>query len=205
MKPPFIFSFLRIATGFLFYSLILITLVVIGKAILTFTGNASVTGKSPFTYEAVAVGLKAPKVLPTYSSDKLIRYTAVSDRYRLEVEPHSALGYYAFFSTLLKLMTGITILWLFRRIFAEANLVEPFKQSIFKRLRLLAILFAASDIVGFIHYFLVNHLVERGLSTPEFELVSEAGNGIITGLIIYAIAIIYRQGLSIQQENALTV
>ena len=205
MKHPFIFSFLRVSTGFLYYSLIVITLVVIGKAALTFSGNTFKDDQPIFNYEAMGLNLKGAKPPTNFSADSLVRYTGISNRFQLAVEPNSSLGYFSFISTLLSLMIGIAIMWRFKRIFSEANLVEPFKQSIFRRLVSLSILFALADLVKIARYIVLNNLIERSISTPEFELATEVGNGFITGLIIYAIAIIYRRGLAIQEENALTV
>jgi Protein of unknown function (DUF2975) len=205
MKPSFVFSFLRVATGILFYSLIVITLTVIVSSVLKFSGNTIVMGKPVFDYEVMAFGTKNGTPEVHYSVDKLVQYTSIPNRYHLEVEPKSVLGYYSFFSTVANLLFGIVILWLFKRIFSEANLAEPFKPSIFKRLQILALLFAVSDVVKFANYLIFNRLLHRSISVPEFQYITEIGNGIITGLVIYAIAIIYQRGLSIQEENALTV
>jgi hypothetical protein len=205
MKPSFIFSFLRVATGILFYSLIVIATVVIISSLLKFSGNTIEMAKSVFSYEVMAFGTENGTPEVHYSVDKLVQYTSIPNRYHLEVEPTSVLGYYSFFSTVLNLLMGIVILWLFKRIFSEANLAEPFKPSIFKRLQILALLFAVSDIFKFINYLIFSRILHRSILVPEFQYITEIGNGIVTGLIIYAIAVIYQRGLSIQEENALTV
>jgi hypothetical protein len=205
MKPSSIFSFLRVATGFLFYSLIVITVAVIVTSALKFSGNSIGMAKSVFSYEVMGFGTNNGTPEIHYSADKLVQYTSIPNRYHLEVEPASVLGYYSFFSTVVNLLLGIVILWLFKRIFSEANLAEPFKPSIFKRLKILALLFAVSDVFKFAHYLIFSRLLHRSISIPEFQYITEIGNGIITGLIIYAIAVIYQRGLSIQEENALTV
>jgi len=205
MKPSSIFSFLRVATGFLFYSLIVITLAVIVISLLKFLGNSIGMAKSVFSYEVLAFGAENSTPEMHYSADKLVQYTSIPNRYHLEVEPTSVLGYYSFFSTVVNLLLGIFILWLFKRIFSEANLAEPFKLSIFKRLKMLALVFVISDVFKFANYLIFSRLLHRSISTPEFQYITEIGNGIITGLIIYAIAVIYQRGLSIQEENALTV
>lgn len=205
MKPSSIFSFLRVATSFLFYSLIVITVAVIVSSVLKFTGNSIGMAKSVFSYEVMAFGTANATPEVHYSADQLVQYTSIPNRYHLEVVPTSVLGYYSFFSTVVNLLLGIVILWLFKRIFSEANVAEPFKPIIFKRLVILAIVFAVSDVFKFANYLIFSRLLHRSISVPEFQYITEIGNGIVTGLIIYAIAVIYQRGLSIQEENALTV
>lgn len=167
--------------------------------------NGFISNHSGFNHEVMSFGNKEIKPELFYSADSLVQYSAISNRYNLVVTSNSILGYYTFLSTLIDLCFGIMILWLFKKIFSEADLIDAFKQSIYKRLNLLAILFIASDLVGILHYIIFNNLLHNSILLPRFELITDVGNGFITGLIIYAIAIIYQRGLSIQEEIDLTV
>ncbi|MFD1139727.1 DUF2975 domain-containing protein [Larkinella insperata] len=205
MKPQFVFSFLRIATSILFYLMVLITIAVFCVGALSFYEGNTGQMKAQFTQEVMVSDEADEKPKRHYSEDGLAQLSAISNRYRLEFKPNSDLGYYFFGMNMLNLLLVMTILWQFRRIFGEANVVDPFKKSIFRRLVVLSILFAASDLIRLIHYLVFGRLVHRHLSSPSFDLITELGNGLITGLIVYAIAVIYQRGIVFQEENALTV
>ncbi|GAB3338931.1 hypothetical protein GCM10027299_51430 [Larkinella ripae] len=225
MKPQFIFSFLRIGTSFLYYAMIAITVLVFAKGVLGFFGNPTPDRSAQFSHEVVAhkvTGTGSGAFLfdsggpirmrmdgrepgTAFSADSLLQFHPIVNRYRLEIKPKSVLGYYSFAVVMLNCLLVIGILGLFRRIFSEASVREPFKAGISNNLVRLALLFAVSDGLKLIHYLVFNRLVEQHLSNPGFDLMTEIGSGFITGLIVYAIAIIYQRGLSIQEENALTV
>ncbi|GAB3922367.1 hypothetical protein GCM10028804_19720 [Larkinella terrae] len=207
--------------------MIVLTILLAVKSVLSFLDDRSGKGSSYFSHEVMvfATNQEKPKSYvfdgsgplvfkveddkknskAKASTDGLIKFFPIVNRYRLEVEPNSTLGYYSFAVILLNFLLIIGILAQFRQIFREANVVEPFKQSIFKRLKMLAILFVVSDVLKIVHYIIFNKLVFQQLHNSSFDLITQIGNGFITGLVIYAIAIIYQRGLFIQEENALTV
>ncbi|RAK00351.1 Protein of unknown function (DUF2975) [Larkinella arboricola] len=227
MKPQTVFSFLRIVTSFLFYIMIFLAGCVVLMAALTFLGIKTEPGSIQFSHEVMAfvadkkytetynVNVKSPLVIganlngrntgTSVSPDSLIRYSPVVNRYHLEVKPNSALGYYSFSVIFFNFLLAIGILWLFRRIFSEVNVTTPFKQRIFKYLISLAILFGVSDVLKLAHYIIFNQLIHQSLPNPNFDLVTEVGGSFMTGLIIYAIAIVYQRGIVLQEENTLTV
>ena len=100
---------------------------------------------------------------------------------------------------------GIAVLWNFNKIFSETNLDDPFKYSIPKRLKILAALFIGADLLKLADYFLFNSFIKQSIAMAHLKLITDTGSGIITGLIIWIIAIVYQKGVDLQEENALTV
>lgn len=205
MKPQLLFSFFRHSTNMLWYAMLFITIIVTSVCLSRFAGKNITSDNLGFSKEVIGRGSVDSQVVTNYSADSLLRYSPVLGRYDLIIEPKSPLGYYSFFSMIVLFGLGIRMLWVFKRIFNEANVKDVFQESIYKKLVLMAVLFVLSDIFLIIDYLVFNHLLNRSISLPKFELLVDVGNGLITGIIIYAIATIYRRGLSIQEENNLTV
>lgn len=209
MGTKLIFRFLKVAVNILFYFLVVVALVILITSVITM---ATSNGKEPdklanntFTYQVMAFGTKNNRSGFIYSTDSLVRYYGLKDRYTLQVAPNSAIGYYALISKLIFLGLGIAVLWNFKRIFKETNLDRPFKDSIVRRLKILAALFIIADILQLINYFLFNGFLHQYIASPDLKLVTDMGNDFIIGLIIWIIAVVYERGAALQEENALTV
>ena len=207
MPSRFILSFLKICTSILFYLLVFFTLIFVVTSILNIAGNyqAKNLTRKTFSYEVLAIDKKNTEIPSTVSADNLVSYRPIQNHYTLQVEPNSPIGYYAFLSKLIFLVLGIGVLWNFKKIFKETNLDHPFKVSIITRLNILAALFIISDILKFIDYLLFNGFLHQSVASPRFQLLTDVGNGIITGLIIFIISVIYQRGIALQEETALTV
>jgi DUF2975 family protein len=207
MPSKIILSFLRISVSILFYLLVIITLIFTVISILNISGNnqAKKLNRKTFSYEVVDIDSKKTETPYTVSADSLVAYHPIQNHYTIEVQPNSAFGYYAFLSRLLFMALGIGVLWNFKKIFKETNLDHPFRASIARRLKILAAIFIISDILNFINYLVFNNLLHQSISSPRFQLLTDVGNGIITGLIIFVISIIYQRGTAFQEETALTV
>jgi len=205
MKPQLVFSFLRLSTNILWYVMLFIMIIVTAACLSRFAGKNITSDNLGFSKEVMGRGGVDFQVVTNYSTDSLLRYSPVLGRYDLIIEPNSPLGFYSFFSMIVMFGIGISILWLFKKIFDEANVKDIFQESIYKKLVLLALLFVLSDLFRIIDYLVFNKLLSRSISLPKFELFVDVGNGLITGIIIYAIATIYQRGLSIQEENSFTV
>ncbi|KAA0991910.1 hypothetical protein [Dyadobacter aurulentus] len=156
------------------------------------------------TYDVRKFGEKV-KPQATFTSDSLIRLISITDRYKIKIEPNSAPGYYTSVSRIIFLSFGVAILNLFSKIFGEARLKDTFIRNVYRRLILLAAVFAISDVFKIADYIIFNRLMHKNVTTEHFELFTDLGDGLINGLVIYAIAIIYNRGLSIIDENALTI
>lgn len=160
---------------------------------------------SGLTYEVLAFGTNKQEQPLIYSQDSVAHYQDLKDHYTLQVKPDSAMGYYCLIMQMIFLGLGISILWNFKRIFRDTKLNNPFRHTIVKRLSILAALFIISDILKLVDYFLFNNFLHQSITSPRFQLLTDTGNGIITGLIILVIATIYQRGVALQEENALTV
>ena len=175
-------------------------------SIMNISGNGTsnnITDKA-FSYEVVSFGPKT-EIPATITSDSIVRYQPIQNHFKLDVQPNSVFGFYAFISNLLFLLLGIGILWNFKKIFKETNLDLPFRISIAKRLKILAALFIITDLLKIINYIAFNSLLNQSVTSPKFQLLTTIGDGIITGLIIFVISIIYQRGTSFQEETSLTV
>lgn len=206
MGTKLIFSFLKVSVSILFYLLIAFTVVIL-LASLWHMASGDTEKLTNFTYSYDAkIFRHGDKELPfTYSADSTVRYHQTPDRYMLQLEPNSSIGYYALISKLIFLCLGIAILWNFKKIFQGTNLNRPFQDSIVRRLKLLAALFIISDILKLMNYFLFNSFLHQSITTPKFQLLTDVGSDLITGLIIWIIAVVYERGAALQEENALTV
>lgn len=208
MKVKFILTILKVGATILFYFLLVITILTAGRFVM------NVIDDSPNTYitvdddnlQSVFVNLsqKAPEQF-TYSADKQTRYKQKAPIYSVDILPNSATGYYYMASTLLFMSLGVLILGKFRKIFREIRLDAPFKTSVVRHLQILALLFILAEVLGFIHYFILDMLINNSLTNESLHRVSHKGSSLLIGLIILIIAVVYKRGLEIYEENSLTV
>lgn len=207
MPSRFILSFLRVCTSILFYLLIFFTLIFVVTSILNISGNnqAKKLTRKTFSYEVLGTDSKNQEAPIVISSDSLVSIRPIQNHYTVQVEPNSVIGYYAFLSKLIFFALGIAVLWNFKKIFKETNLDHPFRPGITRRLKILAALFIISDVLKFIDYLLFNSFLKQSIASPRFQLLTDVGNGIITGLIIFVIAVIFQRGIALQEETSLTV
>ncbi|MBU1373690.1 MAG: DUF2975 domain-containing protein [Bacteroidetes bacterium] len=203
MNTKLILSFLRIATSFLFYFLIVVIFFVLAKDVYDLYSEKSDYVK--IDQNAYYKDLSASKSIDLYSTDNKIQYQKVTDLFTINAEAHSSLSFYYMLATLVFLFYGLILLWNFKKLFEGINMQQPFKSDLIKRLNLLAIIFILSDVFGLIHYFIINALIQHSLEIPKLRLLTNLGDGIITGLIILVIAMVYQRGVEIEEENSLTV
>ena len=207
MKTKYILSFLRFSVSVLFYILLVFSVLFLVASIASVAGNekAGEMTKKSYSYRVKAFGLQNTSEAFTYSPDSIVKYQRVADEFSVVIAPRSAMGYYAMIMKLIFMAIGLGILWNFKKIFKETNLRHPFKNSIIRRLKTLAALFIVSDLVNLLDYFLFNSYLHHSITSPKFQLLTDAGNGFITGLVILIIAVIYERGKELDEENALTV
>ena len=96
MKPKFVLSFLRIATNILMWVLIVFTGFLLCVSIFNIVGNdkdRKLSGKN-YVYEMTAFGEGQAEQPYLYAADSLVRYRTMANRYSVEIEPNSAIGYY---------------------------------------------------------------------------------------------------------------
>ena len=207
MKSTFILSFLRVAVTVLFYILLFFTLFFLGASIVSLAGNHNgmeLTRKS-YTYKVKAFGINNAAETSTYSRDSIVQFQRVADEYSVQVNPISSIGYFSLVMKLVFMGLGLGVLWNFKKIFTETNLKSPFKGQIIKRLKILAALFIISDLVNLLNYFVFNSFLHQSIASPQFQLLTDVGNGFIIGMIILVIAVVYERGKELEEENALTI
>lgn len=209
MGTNIIIKFIKIAATILFYFLVIVTTVFIGKTlmILIFNNNNPFAGMedNDFTFEAKDFTLNNKNYSFQYSEDSTIRYQNISGLFKVQVTPKSALGITQIIFKILSLSLGMGVLWNFKKIFGALKLAQPFNRNVVNRLKVLAALFIVSDILVLIHYFIFNSYLKKSVTVYDLKMIAESENGLITGLIIWVIAIIYKRGMEIQEEHALTV
>lgn len=208
MSLKLILSFLKVSVTILFYFLLIITLVVFITSVINIadkTASQKKFSNKIYDYEVKSFEPNKTAALVTYSSDSLIRYEQVKDRFIVQIEPRSAMGYYALVMKLIFMTLGISILWNLKKIFKQTNLQNPFNNTITKRIKTLAVLFIISDFFKFIDYLLFNSFLHKSVSAPALQLITNIGDGIITGMILLIVAVIFERGIALQEENALMV
>lgn len=141
----------------------------------------------------------------TYTANHNARYKPNELSYSIEVKPNTLTGIYYMVSTLVFMLIGILILWTFKKIFTEISIDQPFKHRVVKYLQLLALLFILSEVLGFIHYFILGKLINSSLALNGLHQVSQKGSSLLIGFIVLIIMIVYKRGLEIYEENRLTV
>lgn len=208
MSAKVVLAALRVSVSVAYYIACLAALLFLVVSMINLAGNRNGGRKltsQTYAYEVKRFDAESEGVPYTYSADSLVRYQGVNDHYALEVEPQSSMGYYALLMKLIFVGLGIGILWNFKKIFDKTHLERPFSHAVVKRLKILAALFVLTDVLKLVDYFVFNSFLRRSLASPHFELLTTVGDGMITGLIVWAIAVIYQRGVSLQEETALTV
>ncbi|HEV7621709.1 MAG TPA: hypothetical protein VGO09_08250, partial [Flavisolibacter sp.] len=159
MPTKLIFSFLKVSVTILFYLLCFFSFFFLITSVLTVTSknkNEKILNAKGYNYEVAVFGTKTNEKPFVYSGDSIVRYQDIKDHYALQVKPRSGIGYYGVIIKLIFMGFGLAVLWNFKGIFKAMNLDHPFKQSIIKRLKILASLFIISDILKFIDYLVFN-------------------------------------------------
>lgn len=208
IKPAFYFGLLKKLTSFLFYCALVISVAVMVVAIVRLSDPSGGRGAGAlnYDYEVKPFGLVHETAVPdVYAADSLLSYRPLQGHYVVRAVRGAALGYVSVVIKFFFLSIGLCIWWNFKRIFREAEPADPFKRSIPRRLKMLALLFIVLDIVKIIEYVLVNHFLADAFGAERFSLITTVGNNLLIGLIIGAIALIFERGVSLKEENALTV
>lgn len=206
MKTKVVLILLKYGAMIAYYFLLVITVIIAGSYVYKIFNekqdrylDVDKTGKLFITPDA------AGNASYVYSADQVVRYKPKINLYTLGIRLNSPAGYYYMASTLVFLSLGLVILWNFKQVFSAIELNSPFKASVVKRLYLLALVFIVSDLLGFVHYFILHSFINHAVHQPRLQMISERGDGILIGLIMLVIAVVYKRGLEIYEENSLTV
>jgi len=211
MKPKFIVSFL-----FYFFSFGFILSILIGAVFLVFS-IVNLQDKSKSGFESYHLDLASDisiynqgntNVKYSYSGDSTIRYIPVMKEFNVEVKPHTPLAYYHVFFKLIVLCFAISLTWFSLKFFKEIKLEKPFNLRFIKYLKIMALIFISLDVLKFINNLIFNQLIHRSDLNPHFQFPPiniGISNGILLGMSIWILAIIFQRGVELQNENDLTV
>ncbi len=126
------------------------------------------------------------------------------DMYSLRATSRSPLGIYSYIITLLGSIAVVTGMGWLRKIFADTTAEEPFRDINAVRIRNIGLLLIAADGVRLIGYFIFNSMT-RSHFTPPFQQLVDVGNSFWMGLLLLALAVVYKRGVEIYKENQLTI
>jgi hypothetical protein len=208
MKSTWLISTLKLLFSIGFYLMAVVTICFLAGSVVNMIEKdkpAPVNITGGLSYEVLAFDkAKSPSHF-IYSPDSTFRYQPSPGKFQVEAVRGSSLGYYTVLYKLIQLLFATAILWIFKKIFKELKPDNPFKLNFVKYLKILAALFITSDLIRIPHYVIFNRFIHRSLAAPRFELLIEIGNGIIIGLIVWVVAVIYQRGVALQTENELMV
>ncbi|ACU63180.1 DUF2975 domain-containing protein [Chitinophaga pinensis] len=207
MKPKSIIKILNILITSTYYLTLLIAILLTSLWIFFFvTGNSAANGiPGGLTHEVISFAKTDQPAIRHFTADSTIAYAAVQNKYILNVKPFSGLGSYSHLYSAIKFVIWLLILRTFMNIFNALDPERPFTSKIVVLLKQLSILFVAADVFKILHYAIFSRFMHNLASSLQFSLNIEIGSGIITGLIIWIIAVVYQRGLEMQTESELTV
>jgi len=210
MKAKFIVSVLYYFSGVVFVSSTIVIIVFLGTSIVGMCYKSN----SGFDIESMDVPFYISLYNPvgtnvdySYSSDRTIRYSPVIKEYKVQVKPNTSLAYYFFIFKLIILTIWITGSWFSLKILNAIKKCNPFNFQSVKYLKIIAVMFISSDILKFINNLVFNQFIpsyyQHGFQFPhQYSIISD---GILLGLVIWILAVIFQRGEELQTENDLTV
>ncbi|HEU4555218.1 MAG TPA: DUF2975 domain-containing protein [Chitinophaga sp.] len=202
------FMITRRFVDIMFYLILIISVAVVGiRTYRLVKGSSKLENPShqpPLSFDVMHFGSGTQNESPyTFSEGKLAALQRPPNHYLLLVGYRSPLGIYNYFLTLLftaGILYGMAQL---RRIFHSISVREPFADSNPARIRNIGLVLIASDVAKGINYIIFNSLANRYFS--GIELLTQIGFGIWAGLLMLAIAVVYRRGVELYSENQLTI
>lgn len=128
--------------------------------------------------------------------------------YQLNTRYKSPLGKLILCCAICEAAAFVYGLWLLRLIFRDVSEDQPFPKRLAQRMRTIALLFIGVDLLRILYYFLFRYLcagifpeAPRLVVSPELEI----GGGIIVGLLLLCLSVVFRRGEEIYAEQQLTV
>ncbi|WP_126246313.1 DUF2975 domain-containing protein [Chitinophaga rhizosphaerae] len=203
------FTAVRAVVNVVYYVVALLALlVVILKSMAFIMGSSELTDTTRQLTVNFDVKAFPPKdTLPPqliYGELKNAALEKKQDLYTLRTTARSPLGIYSFIITLLGAIAVVTGMGWLRKIFADTTATEPFRAINAKRIRNIGLLLIAADAARLIGYFIFNRMTNPYF-TPYFQQLVEVGNSFWMGLLLLALAVVYKRGVEIYQENQLTI
>jgi hypothetical protein len=220
-KNPWVFPTVRILVNIAYYFVSFICLLVLGFGIFKVAASRFVN-ESPdhsFTSVGVPVEWTTPERKVETKAPVLTRVSLVQKKEKgtLHVPIWSAAGGVYLLSQALGLGSAIALLYLLRKIFKSLNINSPFSPSNVRRISAMGFLLIAQDLLGLGVELVLRPLVKpyvtqlsatnllKDVTFNTFEIHPNLEGAWFLGLILLAIAQVYRRGIELQAENELTV
>lgn len=209
MKGQTTFNIVKSLVNVTFYIVALLALlVVILKTMALMMGSSTLTDTS--TQLTVNFDVKAfpkkdtvpPRLI--YGSLENAGLEKKQDMYILRTTSRSPLGIYSYIITLLGSIAVVTGMGWLRKVFADTTVKEPFLAINAVRIRNIGLLLIASDLARLIGYYIFNRMTNPYFS-PYIQQIMDVGNSFWMGLLVLALAVVYRRGVEIYKENQLTI
>ncbi len=124
--------------------------------------------------------------------------------YTLHTTSRSPLGIYSYIMLLLGCLAGVMVLDWLRKIFRDSSVKVPFTAVNAGRIRNIGLVLIATDVVKIIGYFIFNRMTNPHFDM-HFELLTDIGSNLWMGLLLLVLAVVYRRGVEIYNENQLTI
>lgn len=220
-SPPWIFPTVKVLVSSLYYLLLVVLIVFTGMVILKFFGlpsgtispeGLSTTPSERPGYVSVDVVWQPFDVrLRSSSGEPPVFVTPQKQTGQLQVPIGSVLGLLMVGIRLVGLVTATWTFLLLRTIFRTVRLESPFDPSIARRINLMGLLFLGQTALESALKLLLWSQSDRYLRQLRADFgyqptIDVALNGpLLLGLILLALAQVYRRGIELQAENELTV
>ncbi|MCF3111328.1 DUF2975 domain-containing protein [Niabella sp. CC-SYL272] len=207
MKSQPAIGMLKVLAYIGFYLLIFFTALFLVKSMLNVAGIKPDFRSGNFRELSLNVRSFGSATSPVITNaGATAKYEQVNSRYVVSVHPNTPAGYYTVFIKTVYMALGIWVLWLFIRVLKSINKGEsPFHLKIIRYLRLMALAFILNDVIKALDYLVEGRILRQLFPAMHFQLETEIGNGLITGLIIWVIAFVYASGVKLQTDQALTI
>jgi hypothetical protein len=215
MSAVFLFNFLRKATALIFFVFALSGLIyfIVGcrSIIINQSPAAGYKGfqgaSAGYNVQGLSISRESDHQSDFYSKDSLVKVSEKTDYHIIQVKARSSFNYLALFAQTIQVGIILLIIWNFRQLFRQENFQHPFTRKVVRKLKKLAILFIALDVVRLIQYFTYSIFLEKLNMYPviQADLVFGSVGNITTGLIVWVIAVIFQRGIDLQEESELTV
>lgn len=223
-KTPWVFPTVKILVSIAYYFVSFVCILVLGFGIFKVATSQFVNDSSDqsLTSAGVPVEWKTTERKVETKEPALTRVSLVQEKEKgiLRIPIWSAAGGVYLGSQALGLVSAIALLYLLRKIFTTLNIASPFSPSNVRRISVMGLILIAQDLLEFITSFVIRPLIKphvaqltamslarnfKGLDFNTFDIQLNIEGAWFLGLILLALAQVYRRGIELQAENELTI
>lgn len=220
-KTPWVFPTVKILVNIAYYFVSFICLLVLGFGIFKVAASRFVN-ESPdhsLTSLGLPVEWKTAERRAATKAPVLTRVSLVQEKEKgiLHVPIWSAAGGVYLGAQAVGLVSAIVLLYLLRKIFTTLNITSPFSPSNVRRISAMGFILIGQDLLAFGAESVLRPLVKpyvtqlsatrllQNLTFNTLEIHLNIEGAWFLGLILLALAQVYRRGIELQTENELTV